>query len=229
MGIVIVGAGGLGREVLATLQTSGQNVTAFLVEPGYPTEPVHEVLVSDDQAAWIPEAGVSFLVAVGDGRTRSRLVSKLTGAHFATAVHPAAMLGPHVVLGEGAMILGLVSATTDIVVGAHALVNPGCNLAHDCQLGAFTSLGPGVSLAGRVTIDEGASLGVGAVVAPGCRIGAWAMVGAGAVVIQDVEPGTTVAGVPARPISEYRPHEQLVRPSQRNTPPSLKPVDEACL
>jgi acetyltransferase-like isoleucine patch superfamily enzyme len=46
-----------------------------------------------------------------------------------------------------------------------------------------------------------ASIGSGAVVLAGVRIGAGALVGAGAVVTRDVEPGATVAGVPARTLA----------------------------
>jgi acetyltransferase-like isoleucine patch superfamily enzyme len=47
-------------------------------------------------------------------------------------------------------------------------------------------------------VEDGASIGTGAVVLGGVTIGAGALVGAGAVVTRDVEPGATVAGVPAR-------------------------------
>jgi UDP-2-acetamido-3-amino-2,3-dideoxy-glucuronate N-acetyltransferase len=50
----------------------------------------------------------------------------------------------------------------------------------------------------RTVVERGAALGSGAVVLSGIRIGAGALVGAGAVVTQDVAPGETVAGVPAR-------------------------------
>ena len=50
----------------------------------------------------------------------------------------------------------------------------------------------------RTVVEQGAALGSGAVVLSGIRIGAGALVGAGAVVTQDVAPGETVAGVPAR-------------------------------
>ncbi|HEX5857716.1 MAG TPA: acyltransferase [Microbacterium sp.] len=47
-------------------------------------------------------------------------------------------------------------------------------------------------------VEDGASLGSGSVILGGVRVGAGALVGAGAVVTRDVEPGATVAGVPAR-------------------------------
>jgi UDP-2-acetamido-3-amino-2,3-dideoxy-glucuronate N-acetyltransferase len=47
-------------------------------------------------------------------------------------------------------------------------------------------------------VERGASIGSGAVILCGVRIGAGAIIGAGAVVTKDVEPGTTVAGIPAR-------------------------------
>jgi acetyltransferase-like isoleucine patch superfamily enzyme len=50
-------------------------------------------------------------------------------------------------------------------------------------------------------VERGASIGSGATVLGGVRIGRGATVGAGAVVTRDVEPGSTVVGNPAAPIS----------------------------
>jgi acetyltransferase-like isoleucine patch superfamily enzyme len=47
-------------------------------------------------------------------------------------------------------------------------------------------------------VCKGASIGSGAVILGGVTIGQGALVGAGAVVTRDVEPGTVVAGCPAR-------------------------------
>jgi acetyltransferase-like isoleucine patch superfamily enzyme len=56
----------------------------------------------------------------------------------------------------------------------------------------------------RTVVERRASLGSGAIILCGVRIGAGALVGAGAVVTHDVEPGETVAGVPARVLAAER-------------------------
>jgi len=50
---------------------------------------------------------------------------------------------------------------------------------------------------GEVVVGERAMIGAGAVVLPGVEIGADARVAANSLVVEDVTPGTTVAGVPA--------------------------------
>ena len=53
---------------------------------------------------------------------------------------------------------------------------------------------------GEVSIGEGALIGAGAIILPGVDIGENAKVAANSLVEQDVPAGTTVAGVPARPV-----------------------------
>ena len=55
---------------------------------------------------------------------------------------------------------------------------------------------------GEVVIGERAMIGAGAVVLPGVDVGADAKVAANSLVTEDVPEGTTVAGVPARPVED---------------------------
>ena len=54
---------------------------------------------------------------------------------------------------------------------------------------------------GEVVIGERAMIGAGAIVLPGVEVGADARVAANSLVSEDVPAGTTVAGVPAEPVS----------------------------
>ncbi|ADU35001.1 NeuD/PglB/VioB family sugar acetyltransferase [Variovorax paradoxus] len=199
MTLLIYGAGGLGREVLSALQTCGEHVSGFVIDPGFPVPDMRGLQVRAERLETLWTPAVRLVLAVGDGRARQRAAQSLdAGAEFVMVRHPAAVIGSRVSIDAGAMLIGPCSITTDVSIGSHTLINPGCTIAHDCVLEDFANLGPSCALAGRVTVREGANLGVGVSVAPGVVIGAWSTVGAGAVVIRDVEPGTTVVGVPAR-------------------------------
>lgn len=214
MTLLIYGAGGLAREVLSALQANGELVSGFVVDPGFPVEDIRGVQVRAERLETVWTPATRLVLAVGDGRARQRAVFALgPDAAFTTVRHPAAVVGSCVSIGLGAMVIGLSSITTDVLIGSHVLINPGCTIAHDCVLEDFVNLGPSCALAGRVTIQEGANLGVGVSVAPGVVIGAWSTVGAGAVVIRDVEPGSTVVGVPARPIRRTDSSTGAVPPS----------------
>jgi acetyltransferase-like isoleucine patch superfamily enzyme len=53
---------------------------------------------------------------------------------------------------------------------------------------------------GEVVVGERAMIGAGAIILPGVEIGAGASVAANSLVTEDVPPGETVAGVPAKPM-----------------------------
>lgn len=55
---------------------------------------------------------------------------------------------------------------------------------------------------GPVEIGAGAMIGAGVIVLPGVQLGEGATVAANSLVTRDVPPDTTVAGVPAEPMSE---------------------------
>lgn len=208
--VLLFGAGGLGREMLQVLRdiaATGRaaECVAFVVDAGLAApEAVQGVPVRRDAVAMLrSDAALRVVVALGNPAAREAVVARLmaeAGARFATLLHPTAWLGATVAVGEGSMVFGFFSATADVRIGRHALINPGCTIAHDCVLEDFATLAPAVALAGGVRVEHGAELGIGARVAPRLCIGRGAVVGAGAVVIRDVAPGATVAGVPAREI-----------------------------
>ena len=84
-----------------------------------------------------------------------------------------------------------------ITIGDGAILAPGVRiLCHD----ASSRRRIGATWVAPVIIEAEAFIGVEAVLMPGVTIGRGSIVAAGAVVTQDVDPGTIVAGIPARQI-----------------------------
>lgn len=197
--VTVLGAGGHGKVVVATLQAAGIEVTAVL---------------DDDPARWGGELlGVEIggptarlehgmaVAAVGDNRARAALVGRFgPGVTWIPAVHPSAVVHPSARIGPGSVIFAGAVVQPDSAVGAHVIVNTGATVDHDCRLGDYVHVAPGAHLGGHVTVGAGTLVGLGAAVLPERALGSWAVVGGGATVAADVADGATVVGVPARPL-----------------------------
>jgi sugar O-acyltransferase (sialic acid O-acetyltransferase NeuD family) len=202
--LVIVGAGGHGRETLdivRSLQAQGVPLEflGFLDDaPGHPDrlDRIGAAVLGDTGAPL--DADVAYVLGIGDPLVRHRLDQRFGERTAAVLVHPRATVGADVDLAPGVLVAAGSHVTTNVRLGRHTHLNVGAVVSHDCEIGAYVSLSPGVLVNGDVAIADGVFLGTGAVVLPGRTIGVGATVGAGAVVTHDVPPGVTVRGVPAR-------------------------------
>lgn len=123
------------------------------------------------------------------------------------------------ILDDGVMVGPFVEIQTGVRVGRRSRIQSHAFVCTGVTIGADVFVGHGVmfvndhnpriarpdgSLVGtdfelqETIVQDGASIGSGAIIMGGIVIGAGAMIGAGAVVTDDVDPRTTVAGVPAR-------------------------------
>jgi UDP-3-O-[3-hydroxymyristoyl] glucosamine N-acyltransferase len=100
-------------------------------------------------------------------------------------------------IGERARIMSNVVLVARIKIEKGVFIGPSVVTTNDDAMGregfSEEALEP-------QTIEEGAAIGGNATLLPGIRIGRGATVGAGSVVTKDVAAGTTVVGVPARPL-----------------------------
>ena len=195
--IVVVGAGGHAKVVIAAAVAAGDEVVG--VYDGDAAK-VGSVVVGH-RVRWLGDLAVAdaaVVVAIGSNAARQKVVGALRGHRFAAVVHPTAWVAPTARVHDGAVVFAGAVVQPDSVIGHHAIVNTMASVDHDGLIGDFVHLAPGSHLAGNVSVDEGAFLGVGVSVIPGKRIGRWSTVGAGAVVVDDVGEGVVVKGVPAR-------------------------------
>lgn len=113
-------------------------------------------------------------------------------------------------IGSGCMIGPYVEVQEDAAIGDGVSVQSHSFLCQSMEVHDDAWIGHGVMTVNNryppgeppwepLVVEEGAVVGSGATLMP-VRIGEGATVGAGAVVVEDVPPGTTVVGNPARPI-----------------------------
>ena len=204
--VLVVGAQGHARVCIEALHEDPANVVVGVVSrDGVGIDGLAvDVLGRDDDlmdATQRAQATTGF-VAIGVNRVRAEAIERwdATGLPLCSAVSRHAIVSPTAVIGDGVALLpgSVVNAATSI--GRGAIVNTNASVDHDCRIGAMVHVAPGVAIAGGVTVGDGAFIGIGARVLPNLTIGAGATVGGGAVVVADVAPGTTVIGVPARPV-----------------------------
>ena len=205
--VLIVGAGGLGRELLGWLRdspdcgTSGEPV-GFLDDD--PTVAERDLPLPwrgkiDDFSA---DGSTMVVLALGNSAPRREVGQRLRelGAEFLTFVHPSVILGERVAIGEGSVICPRCVLTTDISLGQWCFLNLAVTVGHDVRMGDWVSVSSQVDLCGGVYVEDGAWMGSGARVIPSRVIGKDARVGAGSVVIRNVPAGATVFGNPAKRI-----------------------------
>jgi sugar O-acyltransferase (sialic acid O-acetyltransferase NeuD family) len=209
--LVIVGAGGLGREVAWLVADINRQkpewdfkgfvddgVQGNTVE-GYPVLGPVEHLYDMSLNTWA-------VAAIADSRVRMRFVQQIVnqGRKLATLVHPSVSMSDYVEIGAGSIICSRAVITTNVSLGQSAIINPGCFIGHDTELQNYVSLMPAANLAGEVRVGEGCYFGLNSCVINRTTIGEWSIIGAGAAVVDNIPAYSLAVGVPARVIKEVK-------------------------
>ncbi len=164
------------------------------------------VLGGDDRLPELYASGVRYaFVGVGRGgsvdfRRPLYELARTVGFEVTAVVHPRAVIASSAELGDGVTVFAAAVVNTGARLGQNVLVNTAAVVEHHCVVGDHVHVASGAVLCGDVHVGESTMIGAGAVVRQGVRVGAQGLVAAGAVVVDDVPPGTVVAGVPARPL-----------------------------
>lgn len=216
--VVIVGPGGLGREVHELIEDINAAQPTWEVLGWLDSnaemhgQRVHDLPVLGDLDWLADRPEVAVVIGIGAPPTRRRVVERIRAQgnnKFPTLIHPTAVIGRRVEIGEGTIICAGVTTTTDYRIGKHVLLNICCTVAHDDVLHDFVTVAPGALLSGNVTVGEGTDIGTNATIIQGVEIGGWSIVGAGSVVNKPVPDNVTAVGVPAKVIKERESGWQL--------------------
>ena len=202
--LLIVGAGGYGRELLSYIQDDHPvyEVKGFLdSRADVLASTPRSVGIVGDPLSYRPEPGEVFMVALGDPRQRHHYTQVLREQHnaeFVSFQHPRANVNRMARLGRGCIISPGAGISVDVQIGDFSCIQEFTVIGHDAQIGPWTQINSHCTVAG------GARIGAYAVIHPNCVITSRAVIGEGAVVapgsvvVGRIPAGITVLGNPAR-------------------------------
>lgn len=203
--ILIVGAGGFGREVLHWARDAWPEASAKIVgflSADAQSVPVDRLLppILATPAAFLPEPGDALLLAIGIPVVRRRVAEDLASrsAVFLTLVHPTAIVAPSATIGNGSILCPYAIASDSVCLGRFTLMNYHSSLGHDAATGDFAVLSPYATLGGGASIGDDVFLGLHASVGPGVQIGPRGKIAANSAALHDAPADTLVHGVPGR-------------------------------
>lgn len=205
--IIIIGAGGFGREVAWLIEDINKinpiwNVVGFVDDnKDIQGEEINGYKVVGD-TEWLKEQEFNVVNAIGNPIVKKKVMDRLLKSEnvYPTIIHPSVICSNLVNIGEGAIICAGNILTVNINIGKHTIINLDCTIGHNVAIGDYSTILPSVNISGFVKIDECVSVGTGTAIIQGIKIGKNTIIGAGSVVVNDLPTNCTAIGAPAKPI-----------------------------
>lgn len=207
--LLIIGAGGFGREVLSYIEDDNPifRVKGFLDDRHDVLKGTHrEGMIIGDPATYIPCYDDVFMAALGDPRLRYKYTDVLRNEHnadFLTVVHPQANVSRHAYIGRGCIITPRVGISVDVKIGDFTNIQEYTVVGHDCKIGNWCQINSHCTIAGGARIGDFVTIHPNSVITSRAVIGDGVVVGPGSVVIGRIPSDITVLGNPAKRFS-YR-------------------------
>jgi len=210
--IVIVGAGGFGREVKMLIDQINGASPKYSVLGFYDDSVPKGTLINGlkvlgsifdlDQVT----KSTAVAIAIGAPKSKKAIVAQLTNPllYFPKLIHPSVILGiSDEAIGKGVIICAGNIITVNITIGDFVILNLGCTIGHDTNIGNYCAFMPQVNIAGEVSLGEAVYGGMGAGIINQVTIGDNVTLGAGTIVVKDLPSNCLVVGIPGKIIKHY--------------------------
>lgn len=206
--LLIVGAGGLGRETygiarhISKVPYTYVEVKGFLDDRDFAPDSLPAPILGSVET-YQPQQDDSFIVAIGDPVQRRHYAEKLEarGVRFCSLIAPETLASEYDrYLDTGCMLGFFITIAPDVSLGRHVYMPSHISIGHDVRIGDYCHIGSFTFIGGGATLGQGVTVHPKATILPGVIIGDGATIGATSVVMSNVKPGQTVFGNPALPV-----------------------------
>lgn len=204
--LVLIGAGGCGREVLQWAKDINKigvrwNIKGFIDDDlDSLNGKVCSVTVLSRIDDYIIDPEDEFLCCIGNSHTRKDVVERMKdrGAAFTTLIHPKAVVADSCTIGKGTIIYPYALVSDNAVLGDGCIINMYSSIAHDSILGEYSTISAHCDVTGMCKLGAHVFMGSTSHVVPGLRIGNDVYICAGSTVMARVRDGIKVLGNPAK-------------------------------
>ena len=208
--IVIVGAGGFGREVEWLIKRINQvdptyEMIGFADDGKELGEKIGQskVIYTTDELSKIDEE-LCVTIAIGNAKVRKMIANKLSAnpnLKFPNLIDPSVIYDEEeTTLGNGNIICAGTIMTVNIEIGNFNIVNLDCTIGHDDTMKDYITIYPSVNVSGNVILNDCVEVGTGTQIIQGLSVVENTIIGASAAIVKDIEEAGTYVGVPVKKI-----------------------------
>ena len=199
--LIIIGASGHGKVVADIAEKLHRyEEIAFLDDNAALKECMGYPVVGKSDEIEKYQNDADFFVAIGNVEIRKEVMRQLQEmrASIPTLIHPSAVIGSSVTIGQGTAVMAGAVINPDSIIGTGCIINTCASVDHDCRVGDYVHVAVGARLCGTVEVGQGTWIGAGATIKNNVRICGACVIGVGSVIVKDIEKVGTYIGVPAR-------------------------------
>lgn len=209
--IVIIGAGGFGREVKVLIDDINKISPTYIFKGYYDDGFDKGILINGYRVLGSisdlndSSTSMQVAVAIGDPNTKRRIIEQLNNPNivYPTLIHPSVICSEDFVsVGMGSIICAGNILTCNIEIQDFVILNLMCTVGHDTTIKRYSSIMPSVNISGEVILNESVYIGTGAKIINQLEIGENTIIGAGAVVSKSLPSNCTAVGIPAKIIKQ---------------------------
>ncbi|MBR6013002.1 MAG: hypothetical protein IK062_04370 [Selenomonadaceae bacterium] len=203
--VIILGAGGTGREIAEMFEEvfdeKNFRLKGFLSDvSGMLDNYEIDVPVLGTIKDYEIQENDRFILAIGDVQGRRKIAENILerGGKFINFIHPLAKIFRSAKIGQGVIIFpfGYAGANSDI--GDFCFINSHAGSGHDVKLGAFSEQAPYSVLAGGVQTGEECFFALHAAVGPKVILGNRVVISQGSVTQKNQPDDSVIVGTPGK-------------------------------
>lgn len=208
--IVVIGAGGLAREVRWLIEDINREKKEFHFL-GYIVSDLKKVGKLDSKDfilgdySWLKlnDNIINVVVGIGNPIDRLKVVKELSllkiNIIYPNLIHPSVKFDKSSIqLGKGIIICANTILTVNIKIEDFVLINISCAVGHETVIRKGTVVNSLTQISGGVQIGKGVLIGAGATVLQYIKIGDFSIVGACALLTKSISREMVALGIPSK-------------------------------